>query len=370
MAKKQYAQPRWIETRQFWRLDVQEGGQRKSFYSTNPSRRGSAVCKQKAEKWINSFNTSDIRFPAAWKQFSDVYKLKNQETSYNAIQSRYKAHLEKPLRHMIVPEIKKSDWQAIIDKAYKNGAHSRATLKGIATTIRTFCVWCASRSIIEDSQLPVHFSNPIKATTAPKSILQPDELKRLFADDEDDNFYIHVVRFLVLTGLRRGEVCALQTCRDYDGDTIDIKESISHEGIVTDGKTANANRQILLTDLSKEQIRHHWRIAGQGIYLFQSHDGDRISPRVLGNYWRKWRDQHGVTLTLHELRHTFISYTRLKSSISIDDLKDLYGHSDSMNTDGVYVHEIRKSPDEIKAEREKAKQNAKVIEGIFNEFIS
>lgn len=98
-------------------------------------------------------------------------------------------------------------------------------------------------------------------------------------------------------------------------------------------------------------------------------DGRRISPRSLRNHWQKWHEAHGISLTLHELRHTFISYSRLKTEISLDDLKLLYGHSKAMDTDGTYVHEITLSPEEIKKQREERKKESTIIDTTFLNII-
>lgn len=375
MAKKQYAQPRWDASRKHWKLNVRNNGKRKSFYSSNPSSRGAAECRRKAEEWISSIDQADdeqlkkMRLGEAWAGYSDDYKEKNKLTSWNQLNSRYSSHLQ-PYDLNIMSEMRKRDWQKIIDDAYKGGAKSLATLKGIATTIRGFCIWCAGKGIIEDEQVPVHFDFPIKATTKAKGILQPDDWAKLFSKEAEDDFYIFVFRFLATTGLRRGELPPLQTFRDYDGAGIHIRESLSHEHIMTDGKTAQANRYLALSAIAKEQIINHQRQAGVGKYLFMSPEGGIISPRVIGNHWRIWRENHGIEITLHELRHTYISYSRLKTGIGLEDLKKLYGHSKNMNTDSVYVHEILKSPEEILAERKAAQQQAMEIGDIFEGLIS
>lgn len=185
-------------------------------------------------------------------------------------------------------------------------------------------------------------------------------------------------RFLTLTGLRRGELCALQKVRDYNQETgmITVRESVSHEGLLTDGKTENAERTIYLADLARAQLEAHRKAqieAGMNpdetTYLFTDGDGRRISPRFLRNHWQTWREAHGIDLTLHELRHTFISYSRLKTEISLDDLKHLYGHAKTMDTDRTYVHAIEKSPEEVKAEREKTKTEAVIIDSTFLKLI-
>ena len=378
MKKELMSEPRYEAKYHRWRITVTLNGKQHSFYSTLPSAvKAKAECRRKAQAFLDHADLENIRFGEAWERFIEAYARKNRQTSVNAVMARAKAHLLPRFAMKKVLEISKRDWQAVIDDAYKAGAKSSKTLKGIATTIRTFCKWCAEHGYMDDHDVPLYFDYPIGATTKPKHILQPDELNRLFDPAQDDaDWCIPMWRFLVLTGLRRGELCALQKTRDFNGQSITIRESISHEGIVTSGKTANAERTIYLAPLAMQQLEDHRdRLRARGLddltdYLFCGEDGRRLSPRSLRNHWQKWREKNGISLTIHELRHTFISYSRLRTEISLEDLKELYGHSDKMNTEKVYVHEITKSPEEVRAEQEKAKREAVIIDSAFLSLIS
>lgn len=354
-----------------WRASQQYKGQRKHFYSVEKTKtKARAEINAKIEEWHKNLNlrNPNVRLSEAWELFLADYSRKNKTTSTNRINSTYKAHVYK-LEHKKLTDISKLDWQYVIDDAYKNGAHSVKTLKSIASTIRTFCKWAATKALINDLDVPLYLDISEGKKPQEKRILQPHELRTLFSEAAETDFYIHCFRFFVLTGLRRGELCALQFERDFDGKYITIRESISNEGIVTDGKTVQANRSIRLSELAMEQIVKH-RGLQQGFYLFPSSRGFRISPKVLYRHWKSWSAEHGINLTIHELRHSHISYSRLKTSISIDELKNLYGHSSSMDTDGVYVHDIDLSPDEKRAKEENEKEKARTLDKMFKSIIS
>ena len=362
----------WIENRQHWRLQETIGKQRKSFYSSNPGKRaGPAECRQKYLKALDDYEKGGTNptFDYAWAEFLKDYKSRYKITSYNAIVSRGKAHLTKRFKRMRLLDISKRDWQKVIDDAFKSGATAKKTLKGIETTIRTFCKFCAGAGMLPDSMVPIHFIIPAKATRAEKRSLQPDELKVLFSADQDKNWFIPIFRFIALTGLRRGEVCALVAARDFDGQSITIRESLSHEGYTTSPKSKESERTIVLSDLALAQIEDHFaRRKEQRIiskYLFCKPDATQISARQLGNVWRKWRTETGISITIHELRHTFITYSRTKTSIDLSDLKKIYGHSKDMDTDGTYVHDLAKSSLERQKELTKEKELAKEIEDAF-----
>lgn len=366
--KREYtAIPKWNKARQIWRIQPTINGNRGDFTSSIKGRNGQLECYAKADAWAKTMDLEGMTIPTAWPLFMDWYKKTVKETSAKKMDDRGKAHLVRAYPHKLIKDFKKSDWQGILDRAYANGAKSRATLKGIASTIKSFTRWCATQDIISDHAVPLYFAMPTQATTGTKTIMQPDQLKFLFTSDAEDDPFIHCYRFIVLTGLRRGEFCALQRDRDFDGQQITVRESISHDSFITDGKSKEKNSVKILTELALEQIRAHEEAHGTGKFLFVSPYDKRqgIRPRHLSDMWREWRERHGVKLTLHELRHTFISYTRLKSDISLEELKKLYGHTKDMDTDRVYVHAIDKSPDEIREEQAKAEANALQINKLF-----
>ena len=364
--------PKWDEKRREWRLGVRNKGKRTTVTSKHKSqRKGQAECIQKALAWIESSSIPDnIRFMDAWNEYLEYYTNKFKITSAKQLESRAKAHLIPAFKAYRMKNITKRDWQGVVDRAYENGAKSHKTLRGIVATITPFCKWCAAKGYIRDSDVPIYFDYPTTELSRQKKILQPDQLRLLFSPEVDnDNFYIFCFRFLTVTGLRRGELCGLKTERDYDGETITIRESVSHEQYITDGKTAQARRTIQLTDIAKEQIKRHQERAPGGIYLFSNEHGQRISPRVISNNWRKFRALHGFDITLHELRHTFISYSRLRTTIDLEALKQLYGHSADMDTERTNVHSILKTPEEFAAEKLQKRAMAKQLNNVFQTVI-
>lgn len=73
-------------------------------------------------------------------------------------------------------------------------------------------------------------------------------------------------------------------------------------------------------------------------WVFPDELGQRTDPRRMYGMWRTYKTQHGIKSTLHELRHTFVS--AVKNDLSLPQLKAIVGHSDTMDTFGVYGHEM------------------------------
>lgn len=100
-----------------------------------------------------------------------------------------------------------------------------------------------------------------------------------------------------------------------------------------------------------KRIAAHWPV-------FCDQYGERPSPNCVYDQWDTYRKHHGIRSNLHELRHTFISVN--KSDLPLELMKSVVGHSQSMDTYGVYGHEIE-------GERHRA---ATIIDGVFRGILN
>ena len=73
-------------------------------------------------------------------------------------------------------------------------------------------------------------------------------------------------------------------------------------------------------------------------WLFPAEDGGQCKPNHLLEKWNTYKKQHGLSSTIHEMRHTFISLH--KSEMPLDLLKMITGHTPSTDTLGIYGHEL------------------------------
>lgn len=371
--------PKWNEERQCWELQVRKGRSRRWFRSSEPGKRkGPAEVLQKAQAWLDSINPVEggqRKFEEVWEEYMAYYSTKCKMSTADNARVRGNHWLVSRFRHKKLEKITKVDWQNVLTDMKMQGKSSHyITL--IASNIRTFCKWCATKGYMADAEVPLYFDIP-KLQKVEKKILQPEQLAILFSPEEDQsNWYIDAFRFLAVTGLRRGEICALRYDRDFDGESILVQETVTSEGVVQDSpKTENSKRRLFLGPLALKQIQTHRKKLenigkGDAEYVFCSAYGYRMYPKVLYAQWRAWGKAHNMDFTIHELRHSYISYSRLKTNIGIEDLKRLYGHAPSMDTDAVYVHEIDKTPDEKIAEIKKEKETVGVIDSTLSLIIN
>jgi integrase len=355
----------WNESKQSWQINVQYDGERKSFYSSVEGKKGKIEAEKKADKWLESHTQNEnIRFGRLWDEFLKEAKDTTGTANYNKHEQIGRIWLLPLLKNKKVMAITTQDFQECINAAYKKGL-SKKTLQNTRGTITAFCKYAKkSRIPIERS---VDLMIPKDAPVKEKHILQPDDFKKLFTIDyinhfgkQEQSHYIYAWRLMALTGLRRGELCGLQNDDIKDG-VLYVRRAINKENEITNGKTKNAIRYMVLPDMAKELIAKQKKLLiKKGIisnWLFPDEYGQNTVPDRLYKRWLRYRNQHGIKCSLHELRHTLISVA--KADIPEQLLKQVVGHSKSMDTFGIYGHKVDGELERV----------AKIFNNIFNTLL-
>lgn len=345
-ATKRRSEAIWIESKSYWQIKVQHDGVRKAFTSSQKGRKGKHEAEAKADKWLEE-GTSDMRFDAAWETFLQYKKTHTGTSNWKQLECYGRMYILPNIKNVKLDSITPVKWQSCIDCAYAKGL-SKRTCGNIRAAISAFVVHARRErwtiSPIEEGDLIV----PKDAPVGKRSILQPDDLKLLFTESTiqkngrpSPSHYIHAWRFMVLTGLRRGELCGLRN-EDIQDNVVHIQRSINEQLELTRGKNDNANRWFVLSttasQILSEQKEHLRKCGIISPWVFPDKFGEQTNPKHLYEYWRTYRDQHGIKSSLHELRHTFIS--AVKTQMPLPLLKSLVGHSESMDTYGVYGHQM------------------------------
>ena len=136
-----------------------------------------------------------------------------------------------------------------------------------------------------------------------------------------------------------------------------IKRSINSLNQQTAGKNDNARRSIFLPDIALKILEDQREaLIERGIvspWVFPDEYGECLAPNHMKKLWDTYKKQHGMECTLHELRHTFISM--VKSDMPAELVKATVGHSEDMDTFGVYGH----------AFNDDMKRAANIIDDVF-----
>lgn len=242
-----------------------------------------------------------------------------------------------------VKDLCDGDVQHLLNTACRMG-RKKKTIKGIKGVLSLFLKYCRRYKLttyrFDDVEIPK------SAKSQRKTILNQTDIQKLFESDKTllqrkvvADPFIHYYRLMVLTGCRPGELLGLQIADvDFTKRCINIKRSINIHGEITQGKNQNALRTVPLCDLAvielKAQIEQVKNAKADTCplseFLFKR------TERKIREYWLRYLDYNGMTkITLYELRHTFVSIAK---SLPEGEVKSLVGHSQNMDTYGVYSH--------------------------------
>lgn len=218
------------------------------------------------------------------------------------------------------------------------------------------------------------FSNPCDRTKPPKvERKEPKYLDEIQAAtlldllETEDTEYKTIIRLLLFTGLRRGELLGLEWSDiDFEKATLRVCRSslyLPDRGIFEDDtKNATSNRIIKLSQTAVNdmkayklyQMEHSFRIGDQwkgSQKIFTTAEGKPLHPDTLSRWFSNFIKAHSDVLppvTIHSLRHTNATL-QIAGGVPLTTVAKRLGHADTVTTSRIYAHAI-KSADEAAAE--------------------
>lgn len=336
----------WEEKRSRWRIDVQKNGIRKSFYSSTPGRAGKRECHEKADAWLDE-GIVDVR-----KKVKDMAKLYMDDLKCTTSKSHWRQYrnyidnyIVKQIGMVAMEDLTEQHFQMVINKAYSRGLAKKTlhNMRACEMHFLKFCRKCKVTTLICEN-----INIPRSAVSGNRTILQPDDIRKLMSIDTtvirgktEQEHYVYAWRFAVVTGLRPGELLGLMR-KDIDDNIVHVSRSLNYYGELTTGKNDNARRSFELHPVAKQIITDQLNyLASRNIvsmYIFPDMDGNPAHQRTYSEHLKKYCRYNGISVaTPYELRHTFVSIAK---SMDCSLLKSVIGHSATMDTLGVYGHEV------------------------------
>lgn len=350
MKSERRAEAAWVESRKRWQINVQKDGLRKTFTSSIEGRKGKHDAEAKADHWLSTM-LSDQRFGDALDAFLEDKSKAVKAQTYAVIQIKANAYLRTIPAGKRLNTISAYDWQGIITEMANNGK-AESYCRGMITLIHEFVNYCLLRKWdIEEIRTGTLIVPEGAKEKKEKRALTAEQVNALLALDPDEFQDANLFKLAVLTGLRRGELINLKWA--------DIKDGLL---TVQAGKTANAKRTMPLQPDAQTLLQtHKERLFALGRITENVFPDERtalpIKEPTLNKHWGKIQQAINADgITTHELRHTFISV--MQGEIPTELLKQIVGHSTSMDTFGVYGHQTEK-------DRATAKQ---AVTGAFKKF--
>ena len=216
------------------------------------------------------------------------------------------------------------------------------------------------------------FSNPCSRVVLPKNkrkeaiYLDEDQAAQLLQALEGESLQHQViVKMLLYTGMRRGELCGLEWKDiDFERAVISVRRSslyLSGKGVFED-KTKNetsercmkvsddviAMLRIWRAEQAKERLRlrDQWQNSDR---LFTAWNGAPIRPDVITAWFHKFVTKNGLPpIHVHSLRHTNATLL-IAAGTNLTTVAARLGHANTTTTSKIYAHAI-KSADQAAAE--------------------
>jgi integrase len=336
----------WHEKYQRWQINVQFEGKRRSFYSSTPGAKGERECNGKADKWLqDKLVNENTRTSKMFEKYLEELKITTSKGNWMPQESHWKAWIEPEFGAKKIGKVNEQDLKNVITAAHKKG-RSKKMLTNIRNTMMSFLKYCRANHCT--TLRPEEIKIPNDAPESNKKPIQPSDIKKLFASSTStwrckpcEDRLVHAYRFVVAVGLRPGELIGLQRI-NLEGNVIKVRGSINKYNDKTKGKNRRAIRTYKIGKIAlgiwKEQQDMLKREGVVSSYAFPDKDGGPLTLVHLEKAWERYRSYNGIEKTTpYEMRHTFVSMNKDMP----EALKKLVlGHSEDMDTEGTYGHEM------------------------------
>lgn len=287
------------------------------------------------EKWLDLY-IKQLKKPATYDQYEGIYRV----------------HIKPVIGKRKLASIEPYDIQSVIAKM--NEANLSTKTMTHAKNIMNGAFKKAEEEKIIASNPVINIEIP-KKMAKPRKTLKFDEIGALLEAMKNSR-WIWSVYFLLVTGLRRGELLALKWSDiDWENKRIMIDKSDSSTGL---GDTKNSKiHYVPLSDNAVKYLEKQKQMLeceyNPSIYneelnkdplVFPNEYGIMIQPKSYYTLIRRFGIKAGIKVSPHMFRHTFVYLTR--SNLSLKDLQNILGHSESTTTLDIYGNMINDTMDE------------------------
>ncbi|KQZ17748.1 site-specific integrase [Caulobacter sp. Root1472] len=248
----------------------------------------------------------------------------------------WRLHLEPTFGNMKVAAIGRDDVEAFIrSKQNRKGAANRAV--ALLSTMMNFAIRWEQRADNPCRLVRRYEELPKERALTPKEVAK----LRSALDADHDTIGAEAIRFLILTGARRGEVlqATWSQFRINDGAMVWV---VPRENL----KALAKGQRELVRPLAKEAVA-----LIRAREKFRGNDTDLVFPSLLGSdqgrydlnaIWKRVTTRSGlVGVRVHDLRHSFAS-AAFNAGLPLDMIGKVLGHADVRTTQR-YAHANRAS---------------------------
>lgn len=322
------------------------------------------LLQEKIKQKLNKKQVESITFEEIYKLFYKTWEQTVKESTKHNCKS-----IDKKMKEVIPPDtllanLDRRFLQEAIDKVIKT--NGRIAAKKIRHRLRGIFKYAVQYSYIENNEVD-YTTIPQKPKTLEdlekkrNNFLTMDEIKALVKvlnSREYHQKYADMVLVLSLTGMRYGELTALQLKNiDFQNNKIEITGNFdSVNKIKTLPKTTNSIRTIKASKTVMEAIQRQIARLSERFQPLSSDDyifcfEKWNQPTTIACFiqiLKKYGKEAGIdkNLTSHIFRHSHISFLA-ESGLPIKSIMDRVGHSNAKMTLEIYSHTTQDMEDKL-----------------------
>lgn len=317
---------------------------------------------------------SDITFGKLYEEFEENWKHGVKNSTVYASKNVKKEILKQIEGDYLVRNIDRRLLQKVIDQLLQDG-RSHNYVSKIKFKLNQIMKFAVRMNYIN--------TNEMLFVEMPRKVITTDDLRKkntkyldqkefkLFIQNLKEEAlcdyritkYIRIAKVLFLTGMRYGELAALNYKEDIDFSkkTIHIKHTYDfRQKERTTPKTIKSDRVITapqkVLDIIKEQIIENATNGFDTDFIFINTLGEPITNARVISALKRHGQKIGIdkNITTHMFRHSHISLLA-ELGIPLTAIMDRVGHSDSKTTLEIYSHVTQKMVSDISSKLDKIK---------------
>ena len=322
------------------------------------------LLQEKIKQKLNKKQVESITFEEIYKLFYKTWEQTVKESTKHNCKSIDKKMKEVIPSDTLLANLDRRFLQEAIDKVIKTNGYIAA--KKIRHRLRGIFKYAVQYSYIENNEVD-YTTIPQKPKTLEdlekkrNNFLTMDEIKALVKvlnSREYHQKYADMVIVLALTGMRYGELSALQLKNiDFQNNKIEITGNFdSINKIKTLPKTTNSIRTIKASKTVMEAIQRQIARLSERFQPLTSNDyifcfEKWNQPTTIACFiqiLKKYGKEAGIdkNLTSHIFRHSHISFLA-ESGLPIKSIMDRVGHSNAKMTLEIYSHTTQDMEDKL-----------------------
>ena len=317
---------------------------------------------------------SDITFEKLYEEFEENWKHGVKNSTVYASKNVKKEILKQIEGDYLVRNIDRRLLQKVIDQLLQDG-RSHNYVSKIKFKLNQIMKFAVRMNYIDTNEM-LFVEMPRKVITTEDlrkkntKYLDQKEFKLFIQNLKEEALcdyritkYIRIAKVLFLTGMRYGELAALNYKEDIDFSkkTIHIKHTYDfRQKERTTPKTIKSDRVITapqkVLDIIKEQIIENATNGFDTDFIFINTLGEPITNVRVIAALKRHGQKIGIdkNITTHMFRHSHISLLA-ELGIPLTAIMDRVGHSDSKTTLEIYSHVTQKMVSDISSKLDKIK---------------